>query len=291
MVATRQKKELSKPSRIARRPQSRSERSTTRREAATQRELRRLEKLCVDLREEVESAERSRRETLSIVSHDVRNPLSVILVSAKLLARSIPSESNGRRQLDAIARAADEINHLVQELLDASSIESGGLTVGQEALEIEPLVTKAIQQAQPLAAQKSLRLEAHLADDLPPVLGDSDRIVQVIASLIINAVKFTPKAGSISVRADAVDGEARLSVTDSGPGIPDELRPLVFSRHVHAAVRPLGQGTGLSAFVAKGIVEAHGGRIWVESKVGEGSTFRFSLPVAASHQMAPAAAS
>src|SRR6185436_13270405 len=107
------------------------ERSTSRREAAAIRQCRKLERLCLELREEADAAERSRRETLSIVSHDIRNPLSVILVSTKLLSRSIPPESNAKKQLDAIGRAADEINHLIQELLDASHIEAGALAVGQ----------------------------------------------------------------------------------------------------------------------------------------------------------------
>jgi signal transduction histidine kinase len=273
----------SQPSRIARPTPVRGERSTSRREAAAMRECRKLEQLCLDLRDEADAADRSRRETLSIVSHDVRNPLSVILVSTKLLSRSIPQESNARKQLDAIGRAAEEINHLIQELLDASHIEAGALAVGQEPVELEPVVKRAIDQTRPLATQKSLRLEAELPETLPSVVGDAERLVQAISSLITNAVKFTPKAGSIVVRADAINGDVRISVIDTGPGIADEVRPHVFTRRPtegQGAVRSLGQGTGLSVFVAKGIVEAHGGRIWVESKPGHGSTFLFSLPVA-----------
>jgi signal transduction histidine kinase len=275
MAETGEKKARSGTSRSARRTNG-SERV---RDRSTSREGRRLERLCDDLRHQVEDADRAKRELLSVVSHDLRNPLSVILVSAKLLGRSIPSDAPGRKQLDSIGRAAEEINHLIQDLLDANIIEGGALEVSCEPQEMAEVVGRAMDVARPLCAQKQIQLRGELPPQLPPVLGDADRLVQVVAAFVANAVKFTPKGGEITVRAAAQNGELVVSVTDTGPGIPADHRPLLFGRRSHA-MRPLGQGIGLAMFVAKGIIDAHGGRTWVESELGRGATFHLGVPIA-----------
>jgi signal transduction histidine kinase len=247
------------------------------RDRAAVRDDRKFERLCGELREQLEEAGRSKRELLSVVSHDLRNPLSVILVSTKLLGRAIPADAAGRKQLDSIGRAADEINHLIQDLLDAQTIEGGALEVSSDLQEVGELVERAIDSLRPVCAQKHIQLRSELAPDLPAVLGEAERIQHVVCALVTNAVKFTPKGGDIRVRASSQDGEVRVSVTDSGPGISAEQRPFLFTRRAHS-MRPLGQGVGLALFVAKGIVDAHGGRTWVDSEPGRGSTFHFSLP-------------
>ncbi|WP_437802163.1 sensor histidine kinase [Sorangium sp. So ce693] len=231
------------------------------------------------LERRAEAAERLLRDTVSTISHDLRNSLSVIVVSARMLMRSVAQEGPGRRQLEAITRAADEINQLAQDLVDAMSIESGSLKVGKGAHEVEPILDKAIELVAPTVALKPLEIAKELPHDLPPIACDRERIVQVIATLLGNAMRFTPKGGRITVRAEPSGTDARFSISDTGPGISPDQHPLLFTRHAPPR-RPMGQGMGLAAFVTKGIVEAHGGTIWVESSPGQGSTFFFTIPAA-----------
>jgi signal transduction histidine kinase len=131
----------------------------------------------------------------------------------------------------------------------------------------------------PLAAGSTIRLEADIEDNLPPVLADAARIQQVLSNLVGNAVKFTPRSGRVTVCAERLDGEVRFGVIDTGPGIPAEQLPHIFGRFWQAKTSDR-RGIGLGLAIAKGIVEAHNGRIWVESHVGLGSTFYFTLPAA-----------
>ncbi|WP_437737106.1 sensor histidine kinase [Sorangium sp. So ce1335] len=261
---------------MPRRSKADSERHGSRGDAA---ERERIEEQCQRLERRAEAAERMLRETVSTISHDLRNSLSVIVVSARMLLRSIPPDGPGRRQLEAITRAADEINQLAQDLVDAMSIENGSLKIGKGAHEVEPILDRAIELVAPTVALKPLEIAKELPHDVPPIACDRDRIVQVIANLLGNAMRFTPKGGRITVRAEPAGTDARFSISDTGPGIPSELHPLLFARHAPAR-RPMGQGMGLAAFVTKGIVEAHGGTIWVESSPGQGSTFFFTIPAA-----------
>lgn len=231
----------------------------------------------LELRAEI--AERAHRETVSTISHDLRNPLSVILVSSRMLLRSLDPGAPGRRQLDAIIRAADEINQLTQDLVDASSIERGALRVGHEAQEIEPIVDRAIEIVGYMAVAKPVELTRELGRGLPTIAGDQERLAQVLGTLLANAVRFTPKGGRITVGAEPWGAGARFSITDTGPGVPPDQRVVFFSRFA-ATRQPAGQLVGLGPFVAKGIVEAHGGAIWVESAPGEGTTVFFTIPAA-----------
>ncbi|WP_437681302.1 sensor histidine kinase [Sorangium sp. So ce131] len=249
-------------------------------------EREQLAEECQRLERRAEAAERLLRDTVSTISHDLRNSLSVIVVSARMLMRSIPQDGPGRRQLDAITRAADEINQLAQDLVDAMSIENGSLRVGMGAHEIAPIVDRAIELVAPTVALKPLEIAKEVPHDLPPITCDRDRIVQVVANLLGNALRFTPKGGRITVRAEPSGHGARFSISDTGPGIASEQHALLFARHAPPR-RPMGQGMGLSAFVTKGIVEAHGGTIWVESEPGRGSTFFFTIPAAELAERAP----
>jgi signal transduction histidine kinase len=258
---------------------------STRTPLALERQLRRLERSCDALRDATDRAEHAQRELLSAMSHDVRNPLSVILVSTRMLQRGLDvgtTAASSRRAIEAIARAAEEINHLIQDLLDAPNIEAGNLAVLFEPHDLTALVGRAVEQIRPLAAQKNVTFQSVLAtaSDLPPVLGDSARILQVLSSLATNALRFTPKDGVVTLALEVRGEQAHFSITDTGPGITSDQEPLLFARQRPAGGR-IGQGAGLSMFVAKGIVEAHGGAMWAESKLGEGSTFHFTLPVGA----------
>lgn len=232
---------------------------------------------------DAQRATRARDDVLGIVSHDLRNPLSAIAMCARVLSTS-PPESPAERQklLTAITQATDWMNRLIQDLLDVSSIEAGKLSVERGFEAVEPLVRAATAMFALEARQKLQQIDTTLDPGLPPVNADGERIVQVLQNLIGNAVKFTPDGGRISVAARREGNWVRFSVSDFGPGIPDADQPLVFDRFWHAKRGSRTGGTGLGLAIAKGIVQAHDGEIRVESKVGEGSTFSFTLPAKAS---------
>jgi signal transduction histidine kinase len=180
-----------------------------------------------------------------------------------------------------IRRSADRANRLISDLLDVARIQAGGLAVEPVPVEAAALVQEALEAATPLANGKKLTLQPEMPEHLPAVCSDRDRVLQVFGNLIGNAIKFTPEGGRITVRADNEPHEVKFAVCDTGPGIPPEHLPHVFDRYWQAkSTRKLGTGLGLS--IAKGIVEAHGGRIWVESELGKGAAFHFTLPLAAS---------
>jgi signal transduction histidine kinase len=246
-------------------------------------ELARRAALAVEnarLYHESEQATRGRDQMLGVVAHDLRNPLNTMLMAAQLLADSTEPESVARRQAAVVQRAGERMNRLVQDLLDVKRMESGRLTIELRRVLAPTLVTEAVEMLRSIAA--SSRIELVLEDsceDLPPVSADPHRVQQVLSNLIGNAIKFTPRGGRIAVRCSRAEGEVRFEVRDTGPGIPAEHLPHVFGQFWQAK-RADRRGIGLGLAIAKGIVEAHGGKIWVESTCGVGSTFFFTLPVA-----------
>jgi signal transduction histidine kinase len=233
-----------------------------------------------------QDATRARDDLVAIVSHDLRNPVHTIHMAASFLLETAPPSDRrvtSRRQLEVIQRAATRANRLIQDLLDVARIQAGGLVVDPNPVNASSLVQEAIDSASPLAGAAGLQVNRSVEEPAPDVLCDRDRILQVFANLIGNAIKFTPRGGEIFVGAQpeaAVSAlEARFWIKDTGPGIPVENIPHVFDRYWQArSTAKLGTGLGLS--IAKGIVEAHGGRIWVESEIGKGACFAFTLPVA-----------
>jgi len=189
-----------------------------------------------------------------------------------------------RRQAEIVRRAADRMNRMIQDLLDVKRMESGRLTVDLSAEAPESLINDTIDMLRPLAAGSTIRLETSIEENLTPVLADSARIQQVLSNLVGNAVKFTPRAGRITVCAEQMANEVRFGVIDTGPGIPAEQLPHIFGRFWQARSSDR-RGIGLGLAIAKGIVEAHNGRIWVESHVGLGSTFYFTLPSASDESL------
>jgi PAS domain S-box-containing protein len=231
-------------------------------------------------REEAEAARRSRDEVLSVVSHDLRNPVSTIAMAAALLADpDIPLTPEQRaRQLDIIGRSAQRMNRLIQDLLDAARIEGGRLTVSLRCEDTAAVASETYEAFRELAAAKDIAVKCEVAAGLPRSYIDRDRIVQALSNLLNNAVKFTPERGRIVLRASRTEGGGcRFDVSDTGPGIDTDHLPYVFNRFWQAK-RTAHMGSGLGLAIAKGIIDAHGGRIWVESRVGEGSTFSFELP-------------
>jgi PAS domain S-box-containing protein len=219
-----------------------------------------------------------RDEVLSIVAHDLRNPLGRITMGAGLLLELSPERADvERRQIEILLRAADGMNRLIQDLLEVTRIEGGrGLSLERERHDVASLLDAACEMVQPLVAGKELRLECpRPAEDLV-VFADRDRFLQAMGNLLGNAVKFTDR-GSIMVRAERTGEGVRISVADTGPGIDEENRAHLFERFWQARQARRG-GAGLGLAITKGIVEAHGGRIWVESEVGRGTTFHLTLP-------------
>jgi signal transduction histidine kinase len=218
----------------------------------------------------------AREQVLKIVSHDLRNPLHTISMSTSLMLEVPMDEAQRAKRLQMIKRAGERMTRMVQDLLDVAKFESGRLGIDKRSVEIAPLIGEAADMLRPLAVERSLRLDTSVVDDLPPVAADAGRVLQVFSNLIGNAIKFTPPGGRIVVRAEPVGGQARFAVSDTGPGIPAAQLPQVFGRFWQADVNDR-RGIGLGLAIAKGIVEAHGGRIWVESEVGRGTTFYFTL--------------
>jgi len=231
---------------------------------------------------EAQQATRARDDVLAVVAHDLRNPLNTVTMAVSLMLETTPPERvQERRQAEIVRRAADRMNRMIQDLLDVKRMESGRLTIDSRPEQPDVLINDTVDMLRPLAAGSIIRMETNIEDNLPPVIADSARIQQVLSNLVGNAVKFTPRAGTISVCAERGDGEVRFSVIDTGPGIPAEQLPHIFGRFWQAKTSDR-RGIGLGLAIAKGIVEAHNGRIWVESSVGLGSTFYFTLPTATS---------
>ena len=222
----------------------------------------------------------ARDQVLSIVSHDLRNPLSAVAMLARRLGdRPVDEEERGAISANILS-SVEWMHRLMQDLLDVASIEAGRLAVELEPQSVGQIVESVIPLFEAQAAAREIRIETDLARDLPRVHADASRIVQVFANLLANAVKFTPTGGSIVIGARAHGAEVILWVRDTGPGIPAADLDHVFDRFWNARRSSGSHGNGLGLAIAQGIVRAHGGRIWVESVVGDGSTFRFTVPIA-----------
>lgn len=229
-----------------------------------------------------QDATRARDDLVAIVSHDLRNPIHTIHMAASFLLDIAPTNDRrlqARRQLEVIQRSATRANRLIQDLLDVARIQAGGLAVDPVPVDVKSLVQEAVDAATPLASAAHLKVECDVPDHIPRVSSDRERVLQVFANLIGNAIKFTPKGGEIRILASSEISQIRFVVADTGPGIPAEHLNHVFDRYWQAkSTAKLGTGLGLS--IAKGIVEAHGGRIWVESPPNAGAQFNFTLPAA-----------
>lgn len=220
---------------------------------------------------------RARDDMVAVVSHDLRDPLSAITAGASVLRRFAPEDPQVGRSLDLLARNAERMQQLVGNLLDLARHEAAGLR-----LELAPhgprrIVYEALDTLGPVATQKGVQIEARMPAELPEVRCDRVATVRVLVNLVGNAVKFTPTGGAIRVRVEPLGGEVRFAVSDTGPGIARVDAAHVFDRYWQAS-RAARSGAGLGLSIAKAIVEQTGGSIWVESHVGVGSTFYFTVP-------------
>ncbi|HEX8274218.1 MAG TPA: ATP-binding protein [Longimicrobiaceae bacterium] len=249
-------------------------------------ERKRLERERVELlrsereaRATAEAAVRARDDVLRVVSHDLGNSLSAVLVTTTLLLRSLPEDGEVRPRVASIRQLAEQMQRLRQDLLDVASIEAGRLSIEPDWHEPGELLEATRGHFSPVAAEKGVCLETRTEQELPPVVADRERVLQVLANLVGNALKFTPAGGRIELSAARVPEGVRIAVADTGPGIAPENLPHVFDRFwkTQGGNR---HGAGLGLAICKGIVEAHGGSIGVESRLAAGSTFAFTLPAA-----------
>jgi signal transduction histidine kinase len=245
-------------------------------------ELARRASLSIDnsrLYLESQQAVRAREEVLAIVSHDLRNPLSAVTLGASLLQTSETLSDDDREQIETIVVSAKRMNRLIADLLDVTRLEGGKrLPIQRETVTAGELLHEAHELFRAQASVADVTLKYVADDELPPVYADRHRIMQVMSNLIGNSMKFTPPGGRIEVRATRQDSQILFSVSDTGPGIPKEHLDDIFSPYWQAK-RTERMGAGLGLPIAKGIVEAHGGRIWVESEQDRGTQFYFTVPI------------
>lgn len=245
-------------------------------------ELARRASLAIDnarLYLESQQAVRAREEVLAIVSHDLRNPLSAVTLGASLLKMTSSLVAEDREQVETIEAAARRMNRLIADLLDVTRLE-GGKRLPIEVTPVDPaeLMREGEELFRAQAKTAAVTLDCQADDPLPAVRADRHRVMQVFSNLIGNSLKFTPADGRVIVRARLKGNHVVFSVSDTGSGIPKENLGDIFSPYWQAKrAERLGAGLGLA--IAKGIVEAHGGRIWVESEPGRGTDFYFTLPV------------
>jgi len=230
----------------------------------------------------VQREAKDREEVMAIVAHDLRNPLGVISAAGMLLTSLAEGDAQSERLRTVagrVTRAAQRMDELITNVLDATHIESGRIRVKPSPVDVASLLDQAFEAAIAAAQQGGVDLRRGPPPEGLKCLCDVGRILQVFSNLIGNGIRFTPKGGYVEVRALADDETVRFAVEDTGPGITAEVLPRVFERYFKGTDAPR-TGTGLGLYIARGIVEAHGGRIWAESTPNHGSTFWFSLPLA-----------
>jgi len=246
-------------------------------------DLARLAALALDnarLHDTVRASLRSRDEMLGVVSHDLRNPVAAV----KMLSRTLlgAQENDGTQAHESIAlifQAAEQMDALIRDLLDVNRLDAGNLPISAVPVEPSVLLTDSLQTLRPLVEEKGIDLDLQIETALPKVAADRERIQQTLSNLVGNAIKFSPTGSKIVVVARSDSEGVVFSVLDSGRGIAAGQLPRVFDRYWQSS-RTDRQGAGLGLAIAKGIVEAHGGRIWIESRLGEGTTASFTLPFA-----------
>jgi phosphoserine phosphatase RsbU/P len=232
------------------------------------------------LAEERQEVERLRSDLLSTVSHELRTPLTLIRTSAGLLLEGEPDQPMRKRLVRNIKQSADRMHLLVTDILDLVRLRNGRGELQLQYLDLGELAAEAAALMKPLLDEKEQALELEIPFPAPRVMADHRRLEQVLLNLLSNANKFAPAGARIRVTLTEEAQTATVGVEDSGPGIPLEAQVQLFDQfymgRTSSPSHNIGAGLGLP--IAKGIVEAHGGRIWVESEMGRGSTFYFSLP-------------
>lgn len=231
-------------------------------------------------RDQADDTVATRDEFLGVVSHDLRNLLNGVMGFAGLISMEVSRAKYGPEMVktaEMIQRSGARMNRLIGDLVDVASIHAGTLAVSRYEEDPTHIVNEALDSFKPAAAAREITLEANLAAPLSASF-DPPRILQVLTNLLSNAVKFTPKRGKVVVSVERVEGGLRFSVSDTGIGLPPDKLEAVFQRYLQVSTNDR-RGVGLGLYISRCIVQGHGGRIWVESKLGAGSTFRFTIPL------------
>jgi len=236
---------------------------------------------------ELEAASRHKSEFLANMSHELRTPLNAILGYTELILDKIYGDVSEKIQevLERLEKNGRHLLGLINDVLDLSKIEAGQLSLSLNDYSMQEIVQTVVTAVESLAAEKNLALEVSVSPDLTAGMGDEQRIAQVLLNLVGNAIKFTEE-GKVRVEAAASNDTFLISVSDTGLGLSEADQKMIFEEFHQAdssSTRKKG-GTGLGLSIAKRIIEMHGGRIWVESRPGKGSTFRFTLPVRVERQ-------
>ncbi len=228
---------------------------------------------------ELERASRYKSEFLTMISHELRTPLTSIIAFTELLLNDPRLAPEQRESLSEVLESSQKLLGMITNLLDYSRLEAGKVKLFREVLDLRDLIRDGVRTVQPLAAKKRIMLSIDCAPEVPLVHADPLRISQVLLNLLSNAVKFTPEGGRVAVECRADQREVRVTVRDTGPGVPEEEQELIFQpfRQGREKGRPEGWGLGLA--LSASLVRAHDGRIWVESEPGHGAAFTFTLPI------------
>ena len=230
-------------------------------------------------RQTAEFMSHAREQVLGVVAHDLRNPLNLVSMTTQLLAEPDLTPERRKATIAMSIRAVQRMNRLIGDLLDIVRLETGHLSLKLGSSDVNRLLTETVDAFEARASEQGISLLVTPAPDGTVVQADEERVLQLIDNLVGNALKFTPSGGRVSIGGYVDDGELRVAVADTGPGIPEEQRSRLFDRFWQARGTDR-RGLGLGLAIAKGIAEAHGGRLWVDSTVGEGSTFQFAIPLA-----------
>ena len=234
---------------------------------------------------ELETASEHKSEFLANMSHELRTPLNAIIGFSQVLREGISGEVNAKQAeyLDDILTSAGHLLALINDILDLSKVEAGQVELEVRPFSLREALERGVVMVRELATEDGVQVELSAGPEVDVVEGDERRIKQVIFNLLSNAVKFTPAGGEVDVTAARENGEVRVSVADTGPGIAQGDRERIFEEFQQAeAGLDQSEGTGLGLALSKRLVELHGGRIWLESELGKGSTFVFTLPARSS---------
>jgi signal transduction histidine kinase len=223
--------------------------------------------------------EELRNDLMSMLVHDLRSPLGNIISSLDILASTLPEADATQQSLLSIAgRATARMSRLVDSLLDLRRLEAGELSLNRAPTDLAALLAEALEQVQPVAEARRLALRLDVPDDLPLADLDLDMMRRVLANLLDNAVRYTPPQGAITLSARAEPDQVLVTVCDTGPGVAEADRQRIFDKFARAQREAAPKGLGLGLAFCKLAVEAHGGRIWVESGAQPGAAFHFTLP-------------
>jgi signal transduction histidine kinase len=223
-----------------------------------------------------------RDDFMGIASHDLRNLLAGIATNATLVSRQASDSEEGRRTvagMNRIERYVARMNRLIGDLVDVVSIDAGKLAMYPEPADVALLISEAVELFGHAAREKSVRLTCTTGDQPLAALLDKERMLQVLANLVANAIRFTPSGGAVTLEADRAGDDLRVSVLDTGTGVAENMREAVFERFWQMGKNDR-RGLGLGLYISRCIVDAHGGHIWVESNPGGGSAFRFTVAAA-----------